>query len=197
MKTFITILMTLTLSSVAMGQAFRDGIEYKAQNNSFRCKYVYSSELGLHFYEFTNFNNVLKDMDPKIRGSFPPEPIIESYRKLFELLYEVYGGRAKMRAMGSESITIDFYIGMDFKTKEVRITLSSETEGIKTTVAQVEAIEELIKERIRFTFDRDHPSLRDAIWLSAFNSFIISEIPAGLQRREYRDPRYSRRIPID
>ena len=180
MKPIITFFMSFILSYIVTGQQFQDEKEYQADNNTYKCRYRVSQSLGIHFFTFTNTQNVLQNMNTGIRGTPSKMPGIESNRKLLELLYEVYGGKEKMQAMGSETIDLYCYIGMDFSVKELRITLSSETENIKTTILQVEAIENLVKERIRFIFDRESPYYTNALYdTSSSHSYIISEIPAA------------------
>lgn len=183
MKTFNIILISLILSSVVEGQPYQNDKEYKTENNTYKCKYKYSISLGLHFYEFTNTKNVLENMNAGLRGD-PPSPLVESKRKLLELLCEVYGGKEKMQTMGSEAIGLYCYVGMDFTVKEMRITVSSDTEQPKTTIFQVEAIEKLMKERIRFVFDRDSPYYSNALYDTQGYRYTISEIPALLEKAQ-------------
>ncbi|MDR1172622.1 MAG: hypothetical protein LBL24_09230 [Bacteroidales bacterium] len=181
MKTFVTFFVSIMLSSVVAGQPYQGGKEYKAKSNTYRCEYGIAKSNGRHFYGFTNTKNIMKNMNSGLR-EYAPLPVLESQQKLIELLCEVYGGKEKMQAMGSEMIHFYFYVGMDFKVKEMRITVSSDTEQPKTTILQVEAIENLVKERIRFVFERDSPYYRDAIFNTASGAYTISEIPELLEK---------------
>ena len=182
MKTlFITFLMSFALSSVVSGQSYKDGKEYKAQNNTYKCKY--DTYKDFHYFEFSNTKNVLENMNSGIRGYSSKSPVVESKRKVLELLYDVYGGNEKMQAMGVEVIDLYFYVGMDYKAKELKITISSDTKYPKTTIFQVESIENLLKEHIRFIFERESPLYRDALYETmSFYPLTISEIPELLEK---------------
>ena len=121
-------------------------------------------------------------MNPKIRGYEAPK--FDSEFKLLELLYEVYGGKEKMQLMGSESIQLFYYIGMDFTVKELKIEfITYESEKLKTTIFQMEAIENLMKERIRIIFNRKSPLYRDAIYTTSYSKlYTISKIPELLEK---------------
>ena len=199
MKTFITftVLMSLTLSYVALGQPYKDGVEYQTSKNAYRCQYSVSQYDGNHYYGFTNTKNVLRSMHPGHDG-WGDTPKIISERRLLNLLYEVYGGKEKMQIMGKETIDMLFYIGMDFRVKELVISISSDKENICTSIIQVEDIENLIKENIRFIFDRNDPTYRNAIYvIQAGFSYVISEIPEILEKGEYLTPHFRTRRRID
>ncbi|MDR2038943.1 MAG: hypothetical protein LBQ60_13555 [Bacteroidales bacterium] len=176
------IFFSVMLSYVVTGQPYQDDREYKAKNNTYKCRYSIAKSDGHHFYEFTNTRNVLKNTKSGLIG-YSPLPVLESKRKLMELLCEVYGGKEKIQMMGSEEIDLYFYVGMDSRVRELRITVSSDTEVPKTTIFQVETIENLIRERIRFVFDRNSFYYRNAIYLIGGPiAFTISEIPELLEK---------------
>jgi hypothetical protein len=185
MKTFVTFFVSMMLSSFAAGQPYRDGVEYKAENNTYRCRYSNDSR-GRHYYEFKNTKNVLEHKNAGILGEGPGKlPSMESKWKLLELLCEVYGDKEKMQTMSSETVHLYFYIGMDSKVKEMRITFSTDAEYPKTTIFQLETIENLTKERIRFVFDPKYsPYYRNALYETSSVLYKISEIPELLEKMQ-------------
>ena len=187
MKISILFLYALLLLSDAVGQQFISG-ENEAANNMYVCKITQAVNIpflgGIHnYYTLTNVQNVLKNQHSGMLIEDLPK--IESNRKLFELLYEVYGGKEKMQEMGSEKISFRFYIGMDHRVKEICITITTQEEP-KTTIYQIEKIENLIKERIRFNFDSESPNYRDATYnFNISEVILISGIPEALEKDGY------------
>jgi hypothetical protein len=159
---------------------YQDGRVYSAKKNTYKCSY--SRSQGRHHYTFINTRNVLAKINSKTRGEDFEAKRLDSERKLLELLYEVYGGKEKMQAMGGEKIEFRFYIGMDFKVKELEITLITESENPKTTLLQMDAIEWMINKHIRFIFNRESPLYDYAIYTDAGRSYTISEIPELLEK---------------
>ena len=214
MKTFIIYCMLSALSSMVCGQIYQDGKEYQTENNMYRC-HVTSTESfrnsfrnqgveptwskgpSYYWYAFTNTQNVLEGTPTGVRGI--DNPGVNSERKLLELLCEVYGGKEKIKSMGSERISFRFYFGMDLKVKELKITVSSEYEDIKTTVLQLETIENLVKERIYGIFNHESPQYRDAIYTIYSGGYMypISQISEILETGEYDDLIYGMRRKID
>jgi len=194
------------LSFVVTAQPYQGDREYKSQNNTYRCRIsstesfrasvrsrgfepTWSTGPNYYFYTFSNVNNVLRGTPtmPGVEGGWPPAAVFESQRKVLELLSEVYGGKEKMQAMGDEMITLDFVVGMDGRVKEVQICIRSLNENIKTTLHQVDAMEQLIKERIRFKLYPDIGNER-VVWTLAVIGFTISIIPDLLENKEVYDP---------
>ena len=182
------ILLFAVSASVVTGQPYQNG-EFKAKNNTYSCKIGEIVPLPRNFYlksddkyyQFFNTKNVLRDQESGLLAKEVVLPKIDSERKFFELLCEVYGGKEKMEAMGPEKIHINCWIGMDHIVKEVKITVKTPEKPI-TTIFQVEAIENLVKERIRFDFDRECFVYRYAIYTKQETKYYtISEIPKLLE----------------
>ena len=194
MKTIILFIAALTLAFATKGQSFQEG-EIRAHKNAYMCRIsqtVSSSRNAYHMdnkvlYEFTNTENVLHNHITGMLG--PDPPAIVSNRLLLELLYEVYGGREAMQAMDDEKIHFLFFIGMDHRVKEIRITIST-TKLPVTTIYQVETIENVIKERIRFDFDTRKPTYRDAIYNISSSEWVLSKIPDALETGLYYSSLY-------